>query len=104
MPCQEEVPKKKARPLRRPAIAGFSALLSRNGGCGTRTFGPQTVLALFPLRLALLDDAEGMRENQSVINGQRLQITFEIPVGVLFPPLVKRRATEASRGKSASTV
>ena len=71
MSCQEEVPKKKARPLRRPAAPGSLRCSAATGGCGTRAYGPQTVLALFPLRLALLDDAEGKKENRSVINRQR---------------------------------
>ena len=59
MSCQEEVPKKKARPLRRPAAPGSLRCSFATGGCGTRGFAPQTVLALFPLRPALLDDAKG---------------------------------------------
>ena len=65
--CQEEVAKKKARPQRRPARAGCSALLSRNGRAAE--LGP-TVLRqsspFFPLRLALLDDAKGQMKTTPI--------------------------------------
>ena len=58
--CQEEVAKKKARPPRRPAFAGFSALLSRNGRAAELGAMPlRQSSPFFPLRLALLDDAKG---------------------------------------------
>ena len=47
--CQEKVAKKKSRPQRRPAFAGCSALLSRNGRAAELGLRPQTVLALFPV-------------------------------------------------------
>ena len=40
--CQEEVPKKKARPPRRPAAPGALRCSFGRGGCATRPFGAQT--------------------------------------------------------------
>ncbi len=48
MSCQEKVAKKKARPLRRPAMPGSLRCSGATGGCGTRPCGPQTVLAEIP--------------------------------------------------------
>ena len=98
--CQEKVAKKKSRPLRRPAIAGSSALLSRNGGCGTRGYAPQTVLALFPLRLALLDDAEGLRKTipLSTVRGIRFRSVCFVPPSCSAEQ--RRRAGGSRRGLS----
>ena len=59
-------------PAAPPGCAGCSALLGCNGGCATRPYGAQTVLALFPLRPALLDDAEGMSRTDRIFFRQRL--------------------------------
>ena len=48
---QEKVTKKKATPGSAVGCADFPALLVKPGGCATRAYGPQTVLADFP-RLA----------------------------------------------------
>ena len=47
--CKKKVAKENARPLRRPALAGCSALLSRYGRAAELGLRPQTVLALFPV-------------------------------------------------------
>ena len=62
--CQEEVAKKKARPQRRPATPGALRCSAATGGCGTRTFGPQTVLALFPVASCAARRRKGPIENQ----------------------------------------
>ncbi len=45
---QKKVAKEKATPRYAAGFAGSPALLVRPGGCGTRAFGPQTVLADCP--------------------------------------------------------
>ena len=42
-----------------PGCARFPALLETGGGCGTRAFGPQTVLALYPPVSPLLGTCRG---------------------------------------------
>ncbi len=64
--CKKKVAKENARPQRRPAAPGALRCSAATGGCGTRTSGPQTVLALFPLRLALLDDAKGQMKTTPI--------------------------------------
>ena len=59
---QEKVSKKKAT-LGRCPLRGFPALLGLSGGCGTRGYAPQTVLALFPLKPALLGTFQGARKS-----------------------------------------
>ncbi len=56
---QKKVAKEKATPGFAPGYAGFPALLGAGGGCGTRAYGPQTVLALFPPAPALLGAPHG---------------------------------------------
>ena len=51
---QKKVSKEKATPGYAVGCADFPALLEAGGGCGTRPYGPQTVLALFPRTPALL--------------------------------------------------
>ena len=79
--CQEEVAKKKARPLRRPAAPGALRCSAATGGCGTRTFGPQTVLALFPVASCAARRRRGQVENQADIK----RLRFQPPPGV-HPP------------------
>ena len=70
--CKKKVAKENARPQRRPACAGVSALLSRNGRAAELGFCPSdSPRPSFPLRLALLDDAEGqLKTNRaSTANG-----------------------------------
>ena len=71
MSCQEEVPKKKARPLRRPAAPGALRCSAATGGCGTRAFGPQTVLALFPVAPCAARRRKGPNENHTYIHRRR---------------------------------
>ncbi len=47
--CKKKVAKENARPQRRPAAPGALRCSFATGGCGTRGFAPQTVLALFPV-------------------------------------------------------
>ena len=56
---QKKVAKEKATPGFAPGYAGFPALLGAGGGYGTRAYGPQTVLALFPPAPALLGAPHG---------------------------------------------
>ena len=56
---RKKVAKERATPGSAPRYAGFLALLGGRGGCGTRAFGPQTVLALFPHPPALLSASQG---------------------------------------------
>ena len=56
---QKKVAKEKATPGYAAGVAGSPALLDAGGGCGTRGFAPQTVLALFPPAPALLGAPHG---------------------------------------------
>src|SRR6185369_17224684 len=56
---QKKVAKEKATPGFAVGCADFPALLATGGGCGTRGYAPQTVLALFPPAAALLGAAHG---------------------------------------------
>ena len=69
--CQEEVPKKKARPLRRPATPGALRCSFATGSCGTRAVGPQTVLALVPVAPCAVRRRKGQVGNRSDNNLQR---------------------------------
>jgi hypothetical protein len=91
--CQKKVSKENARPQRRPAFAGCSALLSRNGRAAELGAAPlRQSSPFFPLRLALLDDAKGKLKTDRVITAMRIKLRS------VFSPLVKRRATECGRG------
>ena len=56
---QKKVSKEKATPRSAPGSARSLALLATGGGCGTRGYAPQTVLALFPPAAALLSASQG---------------------------------------------
>ena len=58
---KKKVAKEKATPGSAPGCARSPALLAVGGGCGTRPYGPQTVLALFPPTPALLGASQGAR-------------------------------------------
>ena len=79
--CQKKVAKEKARPQRRPASPGALRCSAATGGCGTRTFGPQTVLALFPVAPCAARRRKGQVENQRVINppAHQVQLGFLSP-------------------------
>jgi len=56
---QKKVAKEKATPGYAVGYADSPALLAAGGGCGTRPYGPQTVLALYPPAAPLLGAAHG---------------------------------------------
>ena len=56
---QKKVSKEKATPGYAVGCADSPALLGTGGGCGTRGYAPQTVLALFPPAPALLGAPHG---------------------------------------------
>jgi len=56
---QKKVAKEKATPGYAVGYADSPALLATGGGCGTRGYAPQTVLALFPPAAALLGAPHG---------------------------------------------
>src|SRR6185369_3088623 len=62
---QKKVAKEKATPGFAVGCADFPALLATGGGCGTRGYAPQTVLALFPPAAALLGAAHGDPESKT---------------------------------------
>ena len=80
--CQKKVAKEKARPMRRPAAPGALRCSVATGGCGTRTFGPQTVLAPFPVAPCAARRRKGQEENQTSSDLPRHQS----PLGVLYLP------------------
>ena len=99
--CQEEVPKKKARPLRRPAAPGALRCSVATGGCGTRGYAPQTVLALFPVAPCAARRRRGQPENRS--SGHRL--VHQIPFGVFAPPTASvRRPCRPGEGYFGASV
>jgi hypothetical protein len=61
---QKKVAKEKATPGSAPGCARSPALLAVGGGCGTRGYAPQTVLALFPPTAALLGTSQGARKTR----------------------------------------
>jgi hypothetical protein len=60
--CQEKVTKKKARPLRRPAAPGALRCSGATGAAELAPVGLRQSSPFFPLRPALLDDAEGKNQ------------------------------------------
>jgi hypothetical protein len=62
---QKKVSKEKATPGYAAGFTGSPALLATGGGCGTRGYAPQTVLAPFPPVAALLGAPHGDRKNVS---------------------------------------
>ena len=77
--CQEEVPKKKARPLRRPATPGALRCSVATGGCATRPFGAQTVLALFPVAPCAARRRRGQDQHRSQFLAQADEIRRRSP-------------------------
>ena len=71
--CQKKVSKEKSRPQRRPATPGALRCSAATGGCGTRTFGPQTVLAPLSVASCAARRRKGQDENQPDINRQPLR-------------------------------
>ncbi|MCE1183399.1 MAG: hypothetical protein LWW81_14020, partial [Rhodocyclales bacterium] len=55
----KESKQRKGDPRSVPGCARFPVLLEVGGGCGTRAFGPQTVLALYPPTSPLLGTCRG---------------------------------------------
>jgi hypothetical protein len=80
--CQKKVAKEKARPQRRPASPGALRCSAATGGCGTRGFAPQTVLALFPVAPCAARRRKGQIENRSSSD----RMARQTPFGVLFLP------------------
>jgi hypothetical protein len=88
LPCQEKVAKKKARPLR---------CSCPTGGCGTRAFSPQTVLALFPVAPCAARRRRGQKENHPSIEAPRHQLPF----GVHSPSCSAEQRSEAGGSRRA---
>ena len=69
---RKKVAKERATPGSAPRYAGFLPLLGGRGGCGTRGYAPQTVLALSPRPPALLSASQGegkaSSEQKSAVN------------------------------------
>ena len=80
--CQKKVSKEKSRPQRRPAAPGALRCSAATGGCGTRTFGPQTVLAPLSVASCAARRRKGLIENRTHIN----RMWCQVPFGVLFLP------------------
>ncbi len=97
--CKKKVAKENARPQRRPATPGALRCSAATGGCGTRAFGPQTVLALFPVAPCAARRRKGLIENHTHIN----RLWHQVPFGVLSPlwsAEQRRRAGGSRRGLS----
>ena len=116
---QEKVTKKKATPRYAAGFAGCPALLARPGDCATRGCAPQTVLAEIPRRSCVARHLSRGPVNHPWLRGCQGEFDFCPFFAVdrnrsffrelfqpsrLSDPHVKRRATQARRGTSASTV
>jgi hypothetical protein len=91
--CQEKVAKKKSRPPRRPARPGALRCSVSTGRCGTRAYGPQTVLALFPVAPCAARRRKGQFENQSYIN--RWSTSPTVPPAPVSPSCSAEQRSEA---------
>ncbi len=81
--CQKKVSKENARPQRRPAAPGSLRCSFATGGCGTRGYAPQTVLALVPVAPCAARRRKGLIENRPEINRHWRQVPFGV---LLLPP------------------
>jgi hypothetical protein len=79
--CQEEVPKKKSRPPRRPAAPGALRCSGATGGCATRACGPQTVLALFPVAPCAARRRRGQDQHRSQSSVHEVEFRRSSPCG-----------------------
>ena len=104
--CQEEVAKKKARPLRRPATPGALRCSVPTGRCapqgyflrgGTRGCAPQTVLAPSPVAPCAARRRKGQLQDRSSSN----RITRQIPFGVPSPSCSAEQRSEAGGNRRA---
>ncbi len=82
---QEKVPKKKATPGCAVGYADSPALLESGGGCGTRRYAAQTVLALVPPASALLGAPQGERENHPELKRSAGKIRTLFPLPSVLP-------------------
>jgi hypothetical protein len=69
--CQEEVTKKKARPPRRPAAPGALRCSVGRGGCATRRYAAQTVLAEIPPSALRCSTTQRAKQKAARINHKR---------------------------------
>ena len=97
--CQEKVAKKKARPLRRPAAPGSLRCSNATGGCGTRGFAPQTVLALFPVAPCAARRRRGQDENRWGLN--RNLYWYQVAIGVQSPSCSAEQRRKAGGNRRA---
>jgi hypothetical protein len=101
---QKKVAKEKATPGSAPGCARSPALLAVGGGCGTRGYAPQTVLALFPPTAALLGTSQGARKTRlragrarDLSTNARVRAPFGVP---MWSAEQRRRAGSSRRGLS----
>src|SRR5574343_1397350 len=106
---QEESSQRRRRPWSTPRYAGFLALLGLGGGCGTRRYAAQTVLALYPPQPALLSVSQGARKTSwadqqrafpNVVQGQQLGCALVFPV----PSTAPSNVALAEKGRGLSEV
>lgn len=97
--CQEKVAKKKARPPRRPAAPGSLRCSIATGGCGTRAFCPQTVLALFPVAPCAARRRKGQEANQWGLN--RSLYWYQVAIGVQSPSCSAEQRRKAGGSRRA---
>ena len=79
--CQEEVPKKKSRPLRRPATPGALRCSGATGGCATRPCGAQTVLAPFSVSPCAARRRRGQDQHRPHFLAQEVALKRRSPCG-----------------------
>lgn len=113
---QKKVSKEKATPGSVSGYAGFPALLETPGGCATRGYAPQTVLADCPRRFCIARHLSRGPENHPCSSGathfchffvvDRNGLFSRLPVEPrrLLGPHVARRATQvlAEKGRGLS--
>lgn len=82
---QKKVAKEKATPGCAVGSADSPALLESGGGCGTRRYAAQTVLALVPPTSALLSAPQGERENHPGLKRRAGKIRTLFPLPSVLP-------------------
>jgi len=96
---KKKVAKEKATPRSAPGCARSLALLGAPGGCGTRPYGPQTVLADFPRHACVAQRLSGGPRKTAVCDGLRLKERCTFSSARFSGPLGRRRATQALADK-----
>ncbi len=101
---KKKVAKEKATPGYAVGCADSPALLEGPGGCATRPYGPQTVLADFPRPFSVARRSTWGPRKPAVYDGLRLKERCTFSSDRFTGPLGRRRATQglADKGRALS--